>query len=120
MKKKPEREDRFELQRLLVLAVRPMHGETGTEIEALFFVDDAENDTEQPLVSFEAELPNDSLDFSCNIFSATEELVGRFTPEDLLDACWSRGALEPEADAWTDETTAMRTLCSYEDDDNNL
>ena len=99
-------------QRLLFCQIDSKNGED-TAIQALFLHND------QPIL-FNATLPSENREFYADIYSTNEETAEEFMPEDLLDACYCNGCMEPENKEHTDETRALMTQCVIGADENNL
>ena len=98
-------------ERLLLLKKARFAG--GVNIEALF-VDDG-----RPIV-FNARLCDGERDFDAQVLATNEEDAEFFCQEELLAACWCRGALEPEGKTLTDEMRILQDQCGVPSECNNL
>ena len=83
-----------------------------TLIEALFM------DEDKPIL-FRARLPCGERTYKADVFSTDEGSAEFFIPDELLDACFCHGCLEPENKEHTDETKALMEQCTESSENND-
>jgi hypothetical protein len=82
-------------------------------LEALF------EDGGEPIL-FNARLSLEDREYCCDVFSTNEGTAEWFHTYELLDACYCRGALEPEHRRKNKTTKALESRCTVGREDNNL
>ena len=98
-------------ERLLLLKKKRFG--SGLNIEALFM------HAGRPII-LNARLRDAEREFKARILATNEEDADLFDPEELFDACWSRGCLEPEQKKMTKEIRDLQDQCIVPSDYNDL